>query len=790
MGFLLAAAAGGLLMLPFLPGLPPPALLAAVAVISLLLWWRWRNRWWLGIALFSCCFSWSAGTAEMALREHIPPAWEGLTLEAEGRVEGLPEPAERQGLRFRLRPEHVLLDGVSTAIKGGGRWQLYTSSPEGLAPGSHCRLLVRLKRPHGVANPGGFDYEAWLLSEGISATGSVKRLSCRPPAAASVGGMRLRLRQDMQQAFPERPAAGVLLALLSGDRALVPDSAWERYVATGIVHLMAISGLHVTLLSVLTVWLLLNLLRLAPRLALRWPLHKPALLGGFTAALGYSLVAGMTIPTQRTLIMLAVAGLAFLLDRRLPSLHILLLTLMAVLLWSPLAVHAVGFWLSFGAVALLIVLGNAWRELPSWRQALQMQFALSLLLLPMTLWFFDRVSWVSPLANLVAVPLVTFGVVPLGLLGLLFWLAGSAGPAQFFWSGAVGLIEVLDALMAQFAAWPAASMMLSLPGFSALLWLSLALVCLLQPLCRSWRLLSPLLLLPLFFPASSLSEGQLRLTVLDVGQGLAVLVETPGYRLLYDTGPPLGMHADAGLRYVLPTLHRQGVYALDHLVLSHDDSDHTGGARSVLSVMPVGAGLGTQVGLSRNSSPPWRSCEAGQRWHRDGWEFAVLYPDAEQRLFADSDNNRSCVLRISRGRATVLLPGDIGRLGELSLLDRHDAAALKSTVLILGHHGSSSSSSAEFLAAVRPELALISAGYRNSFRHPGEQVLARLRSAGIPWRNTAESGALTVLLQEDASVRLQVYREHSARYWQRPRTQEFSVDQAVTSALGGVGVNR
>lgn len=769
MGFLLAATVAGFLLLPILPSLPPLWLMPALAMIFLLFWLfsrRYKRQHWLLCLVFFCVsFSWSLMLASHALSQQILPAWEGEELVAEGRVEGLFEPTTH-GIRFRFRSQSVRIDDAAVLPLNGGDWQLFSPFPELPLPHAHCHLTVKLKRPHGVANPGGFDYEAWLLSENVTATGSVKYLHCEKPAGLSIDGLRLSLREEFLRVFPEQAEAGVLLALISGDRALIADAAWERYIATGVVHLMAISGMHITMLAIVMAWLVLRLLRIFPRLALRWPLHKPAYLSGFILAGLYSLMAGFSVPTERTLIMLAVVLLAHLQERRLPAFQILALALIAVLFYSPLAVHAAGFWLSFGAVAILMLLGDPRREIPLWLQAVYLQATMSFLLLPLTLWFFERASWVSPLANLLAVPLVTFVIVPLGLLGLLSWLCSLSVLAHFFWVLAIHVINVMDALLEQFQSWPAASVDWALPSGFSLLCLLLALFCAVQPLQWRLRLLVPVFLLPLFFSDAEVAPNALRLTVIDVGQGLAVLVETRQHRLLYDTGPALGATADAGRRFVVPVLHQRRVYALDHLLLSHDDNDHTGGALSVLEAMSVQQGSGARpASLQGHVHIPWQDCRAGQQWQWDGWDFSVLYPTAEENLVADKDNNRSCVLMIRRGHAAVILPGDLESRGEQWLMARMPASALQASVLVLGHHGSRNASSADFLAAVAPQWAIVSAGYRNQFHHPSPVLLERLRTAGIAWRNTADSGAITVMLDASGSVALEEYRLQQPRYW-------------------------
>ncbi|MDQ8038293.1 MAG: DNA internalization-related competence protein ComEC/Rec2 [Pedobacter sp.] len=774
---ILVALAAGLLLLPLLPVLPPlwlSPLLALTALLISLVLHRYRRsaQIFLSLAALLTTFSWSVLTAQQALDARLPVQWEGVELRARGVVSALPE-SVLHGQRFRFRPQELQGPaGEPVAVRG--EFQIFSAQPELLRPQALCSMQLRLKRPHGLANPGGFDYEVWLLSEGVTATGTAKSLRCEAPATFSMDGLRWSLRQHFLQSFPESHQAGVLLALITGDRALIAAADWERYVATGVVHLMAISGLHITMLALAAAFLLLQLLRLFPRLALSCPLHRPALLAGFLLALAYSLVAGFSVPTQRTLIMLAVVLLSVCSGRRLPPLIILLLALLAVLLWSPLAVHAAGFWLSFGAVAILLVMGQPRHERPLWQQALLVQLAMSLLLLPLTLWFFERASLVSPLANLLAIPLITFVVVPAGLLGLLAWLFSANSVATFFWQAGMAALSMLDALLEQMQSWPWANMDWSLPGWSSLAFFCLALFCLLQPMQAMWRWLAPVFLLPLFLWRDHLPPEQLRVVVLDVGQGLSVLVQTSEHRLLYDTGPALGPDNDAGRRHVLPALRQLGIHSLDMLLLSHDDNDHTGGAASILQRMRVAEVSGVRPqGLSAPEAVPWRDCRAGRHWQWEGWQFELLYPDAGEWQQVVRDNNRSCVLRVSRGKAAILLPGDLEAQGEGLLLSRLPASALNSPVLVLGHHGSRNASSMDWLAAVQPRLAIVSAGYRNAFRHPSPVLLERLQEAGIPWRNTAAAGALMLTLEEGGKVRVSEFRHEAGRYWQDGETASF-----------------
>lgn len=757
MGPFLVSAVSGQLLLLVLPALPPFWWSLVLPPLLLLLWCHFRLVWLLWPIPALLTFSLAVAIAGQQLAAEVPARLEQQTIRVEGRIAGLPEPGGFGGWRVRLQPAHVGVEGWSPR----GVWQLNLRDSVMPLPDATCVMSVRLKKPHGNANPGGFDYEAWLLSEGVTATGSASHAECRQ-GGWSVDRLRLAMRLYFQQRFhDQQDMAGVVLALITGDRALVSPEIWERYAATGVIHLMAISGMHITLLAVVAAWIALRVLRLVPGLGLLVPLHKPALLTGLGVALAYSLVAGFSVPTQRTLVMLAVIGLAHWWQRRLPALQVLGVAMLVVLLWWPLSVHAAGFWLSFGAVALLMLIGQTQSHVPVWQQGVRLQFGLSLLLLPPTVWFFERASWVSPFANLLAVPVVTFVVVPLGLLGMLLWPVSSA-MADGAWWLAIQVMAMLDALLAQFQSWPGASISWSLPGKAGLVWALLAAICLFQPVQPRLRALTPLFLLPVFMVYQAPFPGSLRVTVLDVGQGLAVVLETGRYRLLYDTGPAFG-EQDAGRSVILPSLRQQGIHRLDRLLLSHDDLDHTGGAASVLASLPVTDVLGAwPASLASVRGVRHDTCVAGREWQVEGWHFVVLSPD---RGHADgnSDNSQSCVLRVSKGKAALLLPGDMEAPGEYALLDA--GVNVTANVLVLGHHGAREASTEEWLHQVKPDLAIASAGYHNRFGHPSGAVRLRLAQAGIPVLNTATEGAIVIDMRATGDIRWQAHRPMAGRYW-------------------------
>jgi competence protein ComEC len=757
MGPFLASAVSGQLVLVLLPSLPPFWWTLTVFPLLLLLW-RWlRRRWLLWPVPALLTFSLAVAIAEQQLDAEVPTALEQQTLHVLGNISGLPEADRYGGWRIRLHP--LMVDDADWAPRGV--WQLNLKSVAMPLPDARCTLTVRLKKPHGNANPGGFDYEAWLLSEGVTATGTASKATCERPGW-SIDQMRLAMRLHFQKRFSDQQdMAGVVLALITGDRALVSPEVWERYAATGVIHLMAISGMHITLLAVVAAWLALRVLRWVPGLGLLVPLHKLALLTGLGVALGYSLIAGFSIPTQRTLVMLAVVGVAHWWQRRLPALQVLGVAMLAVLLWWPLSVHAAGFWLSFGAVALLMLIGQSQSHLPAWKQGLWMQLGLSVLLLPPTVWFFERASWVSPFANLLAVPVVTFLVVPLGMLGMLLWMV-SLPWADNIWLLAIQIMTVLDALLAQFQLWPGASIDWSLPGRAGFIWALLAVLCLAQPLHPRLRALAPLFLLPIFMTYRTPFPGSLRVTVLDVGQGLAVLLETGNYRLLYDAGAAFG-EQDAGRSVILPALRQHGIKRLDRLVLSHDDLDHTGGAASVLTRVPVTDVLGAwPASLSGIHPVRHHTCAVGEEWQVEGWRFTVLSPSRAQAE-GNANNDQSCALRVSKGQAALLLPGDMEAPGEYDLLDA--GTNVNANVLVLGHHGAQAATTTAWLHQVKPDVAIASAGYHNRYGHPSAAVQQRLAQAGVPLLNTATQGAIFIDMRATGDVRWQSYRAMAGRYW-------------------------
>jgi competence protein ComEC len=716
-------------------------------------------------------FLWGQLRADLRLADGLAPEWEGRDVEVEGVVASLPRRLE-YGTRFEFQvrdrfpaeaeiPARLLLtwprreneDGAWVPpVRGGERW----------------RFTVRLRRPHGTANPHGFDYEAWLLERGVRATGTVRERS--PSARLGVDGgpssrvLRAReaVRERLYGVLGVRPYAGVIVALAIGDQDAIPRSQWEVFTRTGVNHLMSISGLHVTLVSGLVFGLVRALWRRVPGLALRLPAAKAGIAAGAAAALAYALLAGFAVPTQRTFYMLAVVALALWTGRVESPSRVLAAALFVVMVLDPWAVLSPGFWLSFGAVAAIFyVASGRIGTPPRLVQWARIQGAVTLALLPLLLALFQQFSVISPIANALAIPLVSLGVVPLTLAGALL-------PLDFLLIAAHEAMAAGGAALAWFAALPAAVWQQHAPpGWSVPLAVA-GLLWLLLPKGFPARWVGGVLLLPLGLTAAPRpGPGELWVDVLDVGQGLAVVARTENHALVYDTGPAFGPEADSGERVVVPFLRGEGVRRLDALVVSHDDADHAGGTRSVLAALPV-ARMWSSLSEGhplRGAASEHRVCRAGEGWEWDGVRFEFLSPEASDYTDPRRDDNAlSCVLRIAAAGGSVLLPGDIGRTIERRLVQTH-GPGLAATLLVAPHHGSGGSSSPAFAAAVGPQAVVFTAGYRNPFRHPRPDVVERYQGLGAAAYRSDRDGAVRARFGLQPNLEIVAHRQASRRYW-------------------------
>lgn len=704
--------------------------------------------------------------AEVRLADRLAEALEGQDITIIGVARDLPQHSAL-GLRFQLDVERAPV-GVP------GRVVLWWYRQDKTAPnavpavraGERWRLRVRLRQPHGNMNPHGFDYEAWLFERGIGALGYVRSDPENRSLAQRAGGpgswidaQRERIREHIERVLPDSAWRGILVALVVGDQASISRAQWTLFSRTGVTHLMSISGLHVTLIGTLAGFGVALLWRRSEWLTLRVPVRKASLLSGTLAAGFYVLLAGSGVPAQRTLYMLAVAALALWLGRGGEALRTLLLALATVLLIDPWAVLSAGFWLSFGAVGALLLVsassGHKEHWLRSWFKA---QWAVTVLTLPILLGLFQQFSLVSPLANAIAIPAVSALIAPLALLFAVMPLPSLVELANCLLGWLMHFLEWCAALPA--ANWQQAAPPWWMVGACVLgaLWSLL-------PRGTPGRWTSLLVFVPLIaWSPERPAPGAMAVTVLDVGQGLAVHVRTAHHDLLYDAGPQYGSESDSGERIVVPYLRASGVSRLDAVVISHDDVDHRGGADSVFAALPVATWFSSLPSAHplRGRGIAHRACARGQSWVWDGVRFEFLHPAAAQAA-GGADNDASCVLRVASAYGSVLLPGDIERRAE-GLLLSDTGVDLHADVLVAPHHGSKSSSHADFVAAAGASSVVFTAGYRNRFHHPASAVVERYAATGAQLLRSDGDGAVRFDIDAHGITSTST-RALARRYW-------------------------
>lgn len=737
----------------------------------------------LSLAAFACGigFFYAAWQGEQRLSVSLPDEWQGRDIIVLGVIAQLPHVDER-GQRFRFDVEQTLTSGIQ--VPRHLYLSTYFDPPNRpmMHAGERWQLTVRLKQPHGSSNPYGADFELRALENDVRATGYVRNRENIPSGHLNVrldrlaDGLTYRIeswREDIRDKIAatlgRAPYTGILTALAIGDQASIPDAQWQLFRRTGVVHLMSISGLHITMLAGMIFAVTYWLWRQSARLTLWLPARKAAAFSAVMTAYGYAVLAGYGVPAQRTAIMVAAVAAALWLNRNFSLAQILCIAVLGVLIPDPWAILSPGFCLSFGAVALILyttshrvrfkddaphpeygaipVTLNAMRLL---REYATVQWAMSLGLIPLLLALFWQVSLASPIANAIAIPLVSLVVVPLTLLGAALptevplWLAHivlhlTMVPLQY-------LSELPHAVWIQHAPplWSIAA------GMLGVLWLLL-------PAGFPARYLGGLLMLPMFLNTPEPpSPGDLRLIVFDVGQGLSVAAQTSNHVLLYDTGPDFPGEADSGNRMLAPSLRALGITSLDGLILSHDDLDHTGGTASILQNLPTNR---IWASGSPGTSIPAERCRDGISWDWDGVVFEILHPAYD----SNRSNDNSCVLRISTGSHHILLAGDIEKRSEQRLLKEH-ADKLPASLLVVPHHGSSGSSGMDFVAAVLPDYAVFTSGYRNRFGHPKAQILQRYLDSGATLLRSDQDGAILVSMNAQ-TITVERYRKTHRRYW-------------------------
>jgi competence protein ComEC len=708
---------------------------------------------------------WVMLIAYIQLSKQIPDNLQNQPIVVVGNIVSLPD-KQNYETSFLFKTEKI----KNAASKKLLKLAWYQSSSI-LHVGEKWQLLVKVKKPHGFANPGGFDYEKWLFAEKINATGEVlpgkdNQLISANKQFLSIDSIREYLLGKMQNNLQGKPLAEMIYALTVGDRNGMTPGEWLVLQRTGTAHLMAIAGLHIGLVSGMLFFLVNFLWRRSSFLCLRIPAQVAAGVSSLLTAFIYSALAGFALPTERAVIMLAVMLLGIIFRRPIFSWHSLLIAMFVILILDPLSVLSDAFWLSFCAVgSIAYAMNGRIHGRNKWKDLIKLQWVVSLGVLPLTLLVFHQGALLSPIMNAIAIPWVGFIVVPFSLLACAI-VPFSTFLAHILWVIALKNLQWVWAILAFTSHYSWVAWQENLSGIQ-LFFAMIAVILLLSPKGFPCRYLALFLLLPLFFiPRDKVLEGQVKFTLLDVGQGLASVVETAHHVLIFDTGPKFSPTFDTGSAVVLPFLQAEGIRNVDKIFISHGDNDHIGGVWSLIKNIPIQE-IDTsvpQLFIPISQHLTISACQAGEHWQWDNVDFQVLYPPLH---VLNCGNNCSCVLKVTAEKQSILLTGDIEKPAEDYLVE-HEESLLHANILIAPHHGSKTSSSIDFVKAINPEFVFFPVGYFNRFHFPSTSVIQRYQNLHIRMFSTADDGAVSVLL-DGKELKPEGYRQKNPEIYSNIR---------------------
>ena len=724
------------------------------------------------ILFFSACclgVSWPLIIAHHQLTATLPKQLEGKLIFAQGKIISIPE-TYLNAVHFDFLIQSLLHNRsiqypINVHIKGYLYKNLNIATH--FKKGDIWQLPLRLHRPRGFWNPGSFDYQAELFKQNICATGYILEkfplyLIQHTNSYYFIDNLREKITKNIKKVLPGSSLTGLISALTTGMRKEITEELWQIMRGSGTNHLFAISGLHLAFITGIIYWIVRFIYCRIPYVTLYIPAPKIASVLTLFLAIFYSALAGFAIPTQRALLMLSIFSLAIIKRRYLTRCHSFHLALLIILIIEPFAILSASFWLSFVAVLLIFyAVSNRIKPLKNWNAWCRIQLTVSLGLIPLSLFFFHQISWISFAANLIAIPSIEFLILPLSLLGSLLSLVCYDFGHQLL-IFAEQLLKLLWKLLNFFSKIPFTQYYAYLSNGWLLTSSLIGILLILAPKGMPTRWLGFIWILPLFFIETQRPQyGEIWIHLLDVGQGLASVVRTQHHVLIYDTGPRLSSSYDAGKLVLLPFLQTIGVNKVNLMVISHGDNDHSGGAMIILKQIKVDKVLSS---IPKKFLPKIVNfCEEKMHWQWDGINFEILYPPSKLRYLG---NNSSCVLKISNNLHSILLAGDIEKRAEKYLVDTKQKN-LQSTILIVPHHGSKTSSSIEFLNYVQPIYALFPTGFHNRFKFPHKIVLNRYHRLGSKIYDTAIDGAITLKLNAFSNtIQSETYYEKNHHFWQ------------------------
>ncbi len=714
----------------------------------------------LGVIFLGVC--WGCWHGYFALLNSLPESLQGENLLVHATIINLPKKTAH-GIRFKIKPTKIFHQQKQIKFDGKILLSWYRGA-QSVQAGEQWQFLVRLKKPHGFQSPGAFDYEQWLFYQGIRATGYVKKSKSNKKLGHDLGYGYQRIRQtianQLQHVVAEFENMGLLMALAIGDRQKLTSEQNHLLIATGTSHIVAISGLHIGLIFGLIYALVFSVVRRIHGMTNYYPAKLWSAGFALFGAFCYALMAGFALPTQRALIMLTVVVIAMYGYRSIKPSQVLAVALLVVLVVDPFAVYLPGFWLSFIAVAAILwIISSAVNhsKIIGW---LKIQWGLMFALLPILYLYFQQVSVVSPLTNLVVIPLISLVIVPMALLAILLllcvpsimggYLAVLDYPMNLFW-WVLQISENLPVSVVKFS------------GQNSIVFICLVAACFILLLPRGFpgKWLGVIFLLPAGFLAKPVAmPSSLKLAVLDVGQGLSVVIQTQNHTLVYDTGAKFSDRFNAADAVIIPYLKYNGIKHLDYLMISHSDNDHMGGTKALMKEYPA---LNTSGGMP-DLIPVKQAalCHDQQNWYWDGVKFEILYPSLGMKK---SGNNASCVLKITHPQLSVLITGDIEKSAEKYLIKSLVKNELDVDIIIVPHHGSKTSSSSRFIQLISPKHAVFSSGYRNRYHHPHKKIVKRYQTADSKLYNTASDGSIIFSYNDKDKLNIRLWRSYNKRYW-------------------------
>ncbi|NQY26746.1 MAG: DNA internalization-related competence protein ComEC/Rec2 [Piscirickettsiaceae bacterium] len=734
-----------------LPEMPSVQWLWALFPVCILLFYPYLR--WLAVVFLAAL--WTLFQTNLLLDNRLDDALVGLDLVISGTISNIPEHQSRL-IRFEFSPDK----SNTITLPNKLRLNWYQSQAIQLHAGEKWQLTVRLKQPRGMSNPGSFDYEGWLFQQGIGATGYVRSSAdnklLESSSIYSINAIRQSLTKAIEQHLINSPHIGLIQGLATGVRHNINQQQWQVLRLSGTSHLLAISGLHIGLSAAIGFFIFRFLWSRRAANLLFLPAKEAGAIGGFILALFYAALAGFSIPSQRAMIMVATVMISLFIRRPIPASRLLAISLLIIVALNPLSVLSAGFWLSFSAVSIILFISQNRFPSPRWQWA-KIHTLIAIGLTPLLLLFFMQTSLIAPIANFVAVPVVSLLVVPIILLAsFLLWFAEPI--AVLLLQLAEQILNLVWFFLDYLAELPYSHWNSTVIPRLYYIPIIIGTLLLLTPRKFPAKWLGIIGFSPLFFyNAQQPNENEFWFTLLDVGQGLSAVIQTQHHTLVFDTGPKFSNSFNTGTAIVLPFLQHQGIKQVDSLIISHGDNDHIGGAIPLINAIDVTQILTSVPELLSNSN----HCDAGQSWQWDGVNFMMLNPNRDD---ISSKNNLSCVLKVSNKTHSVLLTGDIEYATEQQLIARYKAH-LPATVLIAPHHGSKTSSSNAFINAVQAQYVLFPVGYNNRYHFPAKRITDRYQQRDITMFNSAKHGAIQFKFDHQNEPQITTWRQSSAKIW-------------------------